>query len=149
MPRPKRKTYRNLSVAPGPERKQQQTQQFILTLGMPAGQVIKIERLENSGERREMSDEEFTALAGDSADADLQPVLEEAYAAGIADAIQDELDREQDEEDDDAEMFRRLIVRRAAGRKLLRQGIRQFVLRRVIQRNLAERQAKQPAQRPS
>jgi len=141
MAKAKKRTYRNLNFTPSSEKKHLETKQLVLTLGVPAGDVIKIELLGKSGQRQEISDDEFAALAGDDAAEDLEAALEEAYTAGITDAIHDELHQEEEDEEDEEEIFRRFILRRAAGRKLLRRGIRQFILRRVIRRELMHRRA--------
>ena len=134
-----RKTYRSLNVTPSPEKKQIETKEVVLTLATSNGEVIKIETLEKSGQRRALSDEEFANLAGEDA-VDLGTALEHAYATGIADALQDELG--EDEEDEDAEeILRRFIFKIAAGRQLLRRGAHKLTLRRALHRQRGVRHA--------
>ena len=137
MAKAKRKTYRSLNVAPSPEKKQIATRQLVLTLGVADGGVIKVEKLEKSGQRHEVSDEEFAALAGEDG-VELGAALEEAYTAGITDAINDELSEEEEDEEEEEEILRRFILRRAAGRQLLRRGVRRLILRRLIGRARSE-----------
>lgn len=132
-----KKTYRSLNVTPSPEKKQIETKEVVLTLTVSDGEVIKIETLEKSGQRRELTDEEFLDLAGEDAD-DLSSALEHAYATGIADAFQDELGA--DDEDVDA-ILRRFIFKIAAGRKLLRRGAHKLLLRHALHRQRAVRHA--------
>jgi len=87
--------------------------------------VVKIEALEKSGQRRELNDDEFSALAGNDA-IDLGDAVEQAYATGIADALQDD---EDDENEDEAEILRRFILKVAAGRQLLRRGAHKLIVR--------------------
>jgi hypothetical protein len=134
-----RKTYRSLNVTPSPEKKQLETKEVVLTLAALNGDVIKIETLEKSGQRRALSDEEFADLAGEDA-VDLGTALEQAYATGIADALQDELG-EDEEDEDGAEILRRFIFKIAAGRQLLRRGAHKLILRRALHRQRGVRHA--------
>jgi hypothetical protein len=135
--RAKKKTYRSLNVTPSPEKKQLEIKEIVLTLAAPNGEVIKIETLERSGQRRELTDEEFADLAGDDA-IDLTTALEHAYATGIADAFQDELGEDDEDVDD---ILRRFIFKIAAGRQLLRRGAHKLVLGRALHRQRAVRHA--------
>ena len=134
-----RKTYRSLNVTPSPEKKQLEIKEVVLTLAALNGDVIKIETLEKSGQRRALSDEEFADLAGEDA-VDLSTALEQAYATGIADALQDELG-EGEEDEDGAEILRRFIFKIAAGRQLLRRGAHKLILRRALHRQRGVRHA--------
>jgi hypothetical protein len=133
----KKKTYRNLNVTPRPEKKQLETKEIVLTLTALNGELIKIEALEKSGQRRELSDDEFSELSGKDA-VDLGDAVEHAYATGIADALQDD---EDEESEDEAEILRRFILRVAAGRQLLRRGAHKLVVRRAMQRQRGVRHA--------
>jgi len=145
MARAKKKAIRkirNLDFKPASEKKQIQTKQLVLTLAASNGDVIKVEKLEKSGQRREVTDEEFAELAGGEDTIDLGAALEHAYTAGIADALKDELSEDEEDEEEEEEILRRFILKRAAGRQLLRRGVRRLILRRAIHRQLAERQAR-------
>jgi len=132
-----KKTYRSLNVAPSPEKKQIETKEVVLTLVASNGDVVKIETLEKSGQRRALSDEEFANIAGEDA-VDLGAALEHAYATGIADALQDELG---EDDVDVEEILRRFIFKIAAGRQLLRRGAHKLVLRNALHRQRGVRHA--------
>lgn len=120
-----------------------ETRQVVLTLSVPDGNVVKIEKLDKNGHRQPMPEEEFAALAGDDDAEDLGAVLEGAYTAGISDALNDELSEEEEEsEEDEEEIVRRFMLRRAAGRQLLRAGLRKFILRRRLRSAVIQRRAK-------
>jgi hypothetical protein len=102
--------------------------QIVVTLSMPKGEVVKVEKFPKSGQSREVTEEEFAALAGADEFEDLSEVLEETYAAGVTDAIDDEL--ADDDFDDDGEVDR-FILREAAG----------LILRRVLRRELVKKRA--------
>src|ERR1700752_5369751 len=106
----KKKTYRNLDVTPRPEKKQIDTKEIVLTLAALNGDLIKIEALEKSGQRRELDDDEFSALASTAA-VDLAAAVEQAYPTGIADGLQDDLGEDDEAE---AEILRRFILKVAA-----------------------------------
>ena len=109
----------------------------MLTLAAPNGDVIKIEALEKSGQRRELDDDEFSALAGNDA-VDLAAAVEQAYATGIADGLQDDLG---EDDEDEAEILRRFILKVAAGRQLLRRGAHKLIVRRALHRQRGVRHA--------
>lgn len=112
--------------------------QFVVTLSAPKGEVVKVEKIERPGQRRELSEEEFAQLAGEDEVEDLAAALEEAYAAGINDALGED-DEEEDEDDEEEIALRRFILGRAAGRQLLRRGVRRLILRRALRRELFRR----------
>jgi hypothetical protein len=145
----KKKTYRSTAFTPSPkpakkEKKEtSETRQVVLTLSVPGGEVIKIEKLDKNGQRQPMPEEEFSALAGDDDAEDLGAVLEGAYSAGISDALNDEIsEEEEDSEEDEEELIRRFMLRRAAGRQMLRAGLRKFILRRRLRREVIQRRVK-------
>ena len=106
------------------------TQELVLTLSVRDGEVVKVEMLEKSGQRKELSEEELAGLAGDD---DISP--EEVYAAGIDDPnVDDEF------EFDDDEAFERLILRELIAHQLLRRGMRRFVVRRGRKRDVVRQQ---------
>jgi hypothetical protein len=59
--------------------------QLLLTLDSATHELIKIERLTPTGQRRELSDEEWAKLAGGDDAEELLEALQEAYAIGVAD----------------------------------------------------------------
>ena len=136
----KKTTYRNLDLTPRAEKKQAETKEVVLTLAAMNGDIIKIEALEKSGERRELNDDEFSALAGKDA-VDLAKAVEDAYATGIADALQDDYLGEDDEDEDETEILRRFILKIAAGRQLLRRGAHKSIVRHAMHRQRGVRRA--------
>jgi hypothetical protein len=142
MAEPKKKAQQS-SEMPASGKKEAETQQVVLTLSVPDGNVVKIEKLDKNGHRQPMPEEEFAALAGDDDAEDLGAVLEGAYTAGISDALNDELsEEEQESEEDEEELIRRFMLRRAAGRQLLRAGLRKFILRRRLRTAVIQRRTK-------
>lgn len=115
------------------------TKELVLTLSIPDGEVVKVEMLDKSGQRRQLPEEELADLAGEDEE-EISP--EEAYAAGIADASEeDEFDLdEQGSADEDA--LERFVLREMIVRQLLRRGVRRFILRRLGKRQLIRSQGR-------
>jgi len=130
----KRKKYRSLRTTHRPEKKQGKqtaTKELVLTMSVPDGEVVKVEMLDKSGQRKELTEEEFAALAGEDDGEEISP--EEAYAAGIADSSEDEFELE---ENGDEEEIERFVLREMVARQLLRRGVRRFILRRLRRRGM-------------
>jgi hypothetical protein len=140
MARVKKKTYRNLNFSPSSKKKNFQTRELLLTLGN--GDVLKIEKIEKSGERREVSEAEFAELAGDRT-AEVGAALEQAYTLGFADALKNELSEgEEDPEENEEETIRRFVLIRAAGLRRLRGRARKLILGRALSGRHIQRQKK-------
>jgi hypothetical protein len=105
-----------------------------LTLSPPKGEVVKVERVDRNGQRRELSEEEIGGLAGTDDLEDLETAIEEAYGGGILDA----LGEEDEDEDEEETALRRFLVARLLGRRVVRQRLRRLVVRRTLRRRLVE-----------
>lgn len=115
--------------------------QIVVTLSLPAGEVVSVERLAKSGKRHEVSQKEFAALAGGRAMQDFGAALEEIYAAGVNDAIDDQFG-----ETDDRDAIDRFILQEAAGREIAKRGVRKMVVRRVLRREMMRKRARARSQ---
>lgn len=141
MARAKKKTYRNLNFTPSPKRKHLQTRELVLTFAN--GDVLKIEKIEKSGERREVSEAEFAELAGDRT-AEFGAALEHAYAIGFADALEEDLSQGEpgEQEDNEEEAVRRFVLKRAAGLRRLRGRARKLIVGHALSGRRGQRQKK-------
>jgi hypothetical protein len=106
---------------------------FVFTIDADTAQIVKFERVDASGGRRELSQEEKTALIGKGGEDRIEEVLEQAFEAGIACALGDEpgeAPREETEETvEDAELRHLLLV------QLMEQGgIKHFTNSEVLNR---------------
>jgi hypothetical protein len=95
-----------------------------LIVTLRAGDVVKIAELKSSGDRRELSEQEFAELAAPGEEESLVAALEEAYAAGAEDA---------DGEGADNEAGVRILWD-AGARLKLRSTVRRLVLGRALTR---------------
>lgn len=116
------------------QRKPTATRDLVLTLSVPEGDVVKVEMLDKSGQRRELSEEEFADLAGEDEE-EISP--EEAYAAGITDAGEEDDFELNEEGAADEEALERFILRDMIARQLIRRGVRRFILRRLHKREMS------------
>ena len=118
----------------------EETEQFVVTISSQKGEIVKVEKIERHGHRRELTEEEFAALAGEDEVEELEAAVEEAYTAGVMDALGEDDEDEDDEEAEEETALRQFVLGRAVGRQLLRRGLRRLILRRALRRVLQGRQ---------
>ena len=99
--------------------------ELVVTVRLSDGDVVKIAELKSSGERKELSEQEFADLAAHGEEESLVAALEEAYAAGAEDANDGDAEHE-------AGSVR--ILWDAAARLRLRCTVRRLVLGRALVR---------------
>lgn len=99
--------------------------ELVVTLRVPAGDIVKVAELKASGERRDLTEQELAELVAKGEDESLVAALEEAYAAGAEDS-------NDGEDADGADGVR--ILWDAAARLRLRGTVRQLVLARALRR---------------
>lgn len=106
--------------------------QLIITLSIPENEIIKIERLDEVGERFDVPDREFAALVGDHDVGDLLSVLEQVCVTENFDGDGDlELDDIEIELDDE---FGPVVVRRVMSHRLILNELRKLMLGRLLRR---------------
>ena len=136
IPKKKTASARTGARAKGAKAKKPAGTQIIVTLSLPKGEVVRVEKFAKSGKRHEVSQKEFAALAGRDEMDDLGAALEEIYAAGISDAMDDAFDDFSDTDEID-----RFILQEAAGREFARRGVRKLIVRKVLRRGLGKKRA--------
>jgi hypothetical protein len=132
---PKKKTANARTGARAKAKKPAGTK-IIVTLTLPKGEVVSVEKFAKSGKRHEVSQKEFAALAGRDEMDDFGAALEETYAAGIHDAMDDAFDDFGDSDEID-----RFILQEAAGREFAKRGVRKLIVRKVLRRELVKKRA--------
>jgi len=120
----------------------EETEQIVLTVGATTGDVVKIEKIDKSGKRDEISDEDCATLAGEDEVDEIEAALEEAFEAGIAGALSED---DEDDFDDEERALRRLLIggllkRRPVLLRLRRRSLRRLLLRRLLRRRLLQHQ---------
>ena len=100
-------------------------QQVVVTIN--SGRIVKIEKIDKSGKRQELAEEDLTKLAGEDELEEIESSLEESFEAGVAVALGEEYDVDEAEEDEEEKSVRRLLL---GG--LLRRKVRQRILQRMV-----------------
>ena len=114
-----------------------QSRQLIITLNVPESSIVRIEGLDQSGERYDVPDTEFASLAGDYVVEDLRPVSEHAYFSGFYDEGEDfELDDCEDEFDGG---LGPVAARNAESRRLIPSQARTLILDHLLRQRFLKR----------
>lgn len=133
-----------LGAKPPPPRASspEETEQIVVTVSTQKGEIVKVEKIERPGHRRELTDDEFADLVNEDELEELEAAVEEAYTAGVMDALGEEDEAEDEAEDEDETALRKFVLGRAVGRQLLRRGLRRLILRRALRRVLEGQQSR-------
>ena len=113
---------------------------FAFTIDAKTGQVVKLESLDASGARHEVSDEEKVSLAKIAKNTGLEEVVEQAFEAGIACVLGGELgyDAESVEDAELRHMLLTPLIEHSAAKHLMQHD----VLNRVVFDTLIEHSVK-------
>lgn len=104
--------------------------QIIVTLNVPESAIIRIEGLDNSGQRYDVPDSEFASLVGEYVVEDLRPVEEHGYFSGLYDEGGNfELDDCEEEFDGGLEPA---AMRNAESRRLIPREARKLILGQLL-----------------
>jgi len=127
---------------------------FAFTIDANTAQVVKLEALDASGARRELSDEEKASLTQSGAREELEEFVEKAFEAGIACVLgDDEGQQKSDEPDEEAELRHLLLapliehspVKRLIQREALNRAILGTLLQRAMKKPSADAESAPPA----
>jgi hypothetical protein len=116
----------------------EETEQLVLTIGATTGDILKVEKVDKTGTRHELSEDECAKLAGEDEVEEIEAALEEAFEAGVVGALGED-DEEEEDEDDEEGARRRLLIGELLGRPLVRRRLRRRLLRRLLLRRLLRR----------
>ena len=120
----------------------EETKQMVVTFGATTGDVVKIEKIDKTGKRDELSEKECATLAGEDEVDEIEAALEEAFEAGIAGALSED---DEGDLDDEEQALRRLLIggllrRRPVLGRLRRRSVQRLLLRRLLRRRLLQSQ---------
>jgi hypothetical protein len=102
-------------------------EQVMVTIQGPRGRIVKVERVDKSGKRQDLVEEEWTRLVGRDEVEEIEAALEEAFEAGVAAVLGEEYEDGEGYENDDESTLRRFLV---GG--LLRRSVRRRILERLL-----------------
>jgi hypothetical protein len=81
-----------------------------LTIDVDASRMVKIEKVDSTGGRRDLSDEDAASLTKGNTIPTLEALIEQAFEAGIACVVGDEGEEDETQESDDEAALRRLLL---------------------------------------
>ena len=119
-------------------------EQVVVTINAPMGKIVRVERIDKSGKRQELEDEEWEKLVGVDDVEQIETALEQAFEAGIAAVFGEEYEDEEESEDDEEKALRRILIAELLRRHPVRRRILQRLLvgrllrRRVVKRRLRQ-----------
>jgi len=124
------------SIKPGTEAAGagEEEQQLVVTISPAIGRIVKIEKLDHTGKRQEVAEEEWAKLAGEDEVEEIESALEEAFEAGVAGVLGEEYEEDEAYETDEERALRRILI---GG--LLRRSIRRRILQRLVLSRLLRR----------
>lgn len=105
-------------------------EQVMVTIQAPMGAVVRVEKVDKTGKRQEVTEEDWAKLIGKEEVDEIETAIEEAFEAGIAAVLGEEYEDGDRYEDEEERALRRLLI---GG--LLRKTVR----RRILQRMMATR----------
>ena len=103
----------------------EEEQQVVVTIN--SGRIVKVEKVDKSGKRQELAEEDLAKLAAEDELEEIEFSLEESFEAGVAVALGEEYDADEADEDEEEKSVRRLLL---GG--LLRRKVRQRILQRMV-----------------
>ena len=112
------------------------TEQIIFTMRAPAGEVVKVEKIDVGGNRHALSKEEIAAIVGKNEVSEIEDALDEAFEAGICSLLDPRSEVEERQETGDEVALRRELLSLIVGA-----GVRRRLQRRIVQRLILSRAA--------
>lgn len=104
---------------------------FAFTINPKTAEIVKLESLDSSGARHELSDAEKTSLADAGAEEEIEDIVEQVFEAGIACVLGEEDSEHAEESAEDAEL-RHLLLTPLIQESSVRRLIRREALSRAI-----------------
>jgi hypothetical protein len=81
------------------------------TIDADSGRIVKVEKVDSTGARRDLSDEDTASLTKGGTVPTLETIIEQAFEAGIACVLGDGVDQDEGQESkDDAALSRLLLI---------------------------------------
>jgi len=119
-------------------------EQLMVTIKAPMGKIVRIEKVDKSGKRHELEQEEWAKLVSDDELDEIEDALERAFEAGVAAVLGEEYEEDEDEasEDEEERNIRRLLIAGLLRRRRVHRSILHGLLMgRLLRRRLIKRSA--------
>ena len=138
MAEPQKETDRKgiASIKPGNESvgTVEDQQQLMVTINVPTGRIVRIEKLDNTGKRQELVEEEWAKLVGEDEVEEIEGALEDAFEAGVAGVLGEEYEEDEAYEDEEEKALRRILIGGLVRRSIRRRILQRLVLSRLLRR---------------
>jgi len=122
----------------------EEIEQLVVTFNAAKGEIVKVERVDKTGKRQELTEEECATLAGQDEVDEIEAALEEAFETGVAVVFGDEDEQYAEDNDDEERALRQLLIGRLLRRHPVRRRLlHQLLLRRLLLRRLLKRGLRQ------
>ena len=112
------------------------TTQLIFTLNTATGAVIKIEKIDEAGKRREVQKDETLKLVGKDNFHEIEAALDEAFEVGISSVFEPEHEEEEGADSEEEMELRRVLLAGIVGRNVRRRLQRKLVQRLILSQTL-------------
>jgi hypothetical protein len=117
-------------------------EQLMVTIKAPMGKIVRIEKVDKSGKRHELEQEEWAKLVGDDELDEIEDALERAFEAGVAAVLGEEYEEDEASEDEEERNIRRLLIGGLLRRRRVHRSILHGLLMgRLLRRRLIKRSA--------
>jgi hypothetical protein len=113
-----------------------ETFQLVFTLRAPSGAVVKIEKIDASGKRREVAMDETLTIVGEGNSHAIEAALDEAFEAGISSVVEAGPADDDDMESEEDVELRRVLLTGMVGPEVRHRLQRRLVQRLVLSRTL-------------
>jgi hypothetical protein len=111
-------------------------EQIVFTMRASTGEVVKVEKIDVGGNRRELSKEEIAGFVGKNEVSEIEDALDEAFEAGICSLLDPRSEAKESPETKDEVALRRELLTLIIGA-----GVRRRLQRRIVQRLILSRAA--------
>jgi len=117
-------------------------EQLMVTIKAPMGKIVRIEKVDKSGKRHELEQEEWAKLVSDDELDEIEDALERAFEAGVAAVLGEEYEEDEASEDEEERNIRRLLIAGLLRRRRVHRSILHGLLMgRLLRRRLIKRSA--------
>ena len=122
---------------------EEETEQLVVTINPAMGGIVKVEKIDKSGKREDLSEEECGKLVGEDEVEEIQAALDEAFEAAVMSVIGDEDQAEEEYGDDEEKALRRFLI----SDLLIPRAVRRRILHRILLSRMLRRRFRKTRQR--
>ena len=119
---------------------QEETEQLVVTINPARGGIVKVEKIDKSGNHQELSEDEAARLVGGDEVEEIESALDEAFEVAVLSVIGEDYERGGEDDDDEEKAIRRflisdILIPRAVRRRILHRLLLSRMLRRRFRKS--------------